>query len=131
MDDFSSFQLIAIPITGLALFVALLRIVHGSRPRWSNWLAAIISLAAGAAIYEPEITTTVARLLGIGRGADLLIYGVVIAFVISWFYFYQQHRKLQSALTSLVRKLAVDEALKRDDPTADTTREPPGDDGEG
>jgi hypothetical protein len=79
------------------------------RPRWL-WLLGIIVGSAGAVtIWDPQLTTRLARAAGITRGADLLLYLVALAFLGSWFYFYYRIRSLQNAVTTLVRELALRE----------------------
>lgn len=77
------------------------------RPGWLWLLGVIVGASAAVAIYDPELTTRVARLVGVQRGADLLIYIVALAFLGSWFYFYQKVRTLSNAVTALVRELAI------------------------
>jgi hypothetical protein len=86
------------------------RLYRRQRP---GWLALVGTLAGGTgalAIFDPDITTRIARAVGIGRGADLVSYIVAVAFLISWFYFYQRTRTLSIAVTALVRELAIRDA---------------------
>ena len=64
-------------------------------------------------------------MLGIGRGADLVIYLVAIAFLVSVFYFYHKYRQLSSELTEVVRSIALERA-SRDDAEAARTDDAPG-----
>jgi hypothetical protein len=73
-------------------------------------LGTVLGVLGAVAIFDPEITTRVARVVGIARGADLLIYLVALAFLGSWFYFYQRTRTLSNAVTALVRELAIRDA---------------------
>ena len=59
------------------------------------------------AIVHPPLTTDVARLLGIGRGADLASY---VAFLLAFFLIavlYARHQETQRALTHVVREMAI------------------------
>ena len=60
------FQLIALPIILLLFLRSLYRLIRGDRPRWGPLLGAVIWAAAGVAILRPQLTTAVARFLGIG-----------------------------------------------------------------
>jgi hypothetical protein len=83
------------------------RLRQRTRPGWVS-VAAIAAGAIGAVtVYDPELTTRAARAVGIARGADLLTYMVALAFLASWFYFYQKVRTLSNAVTALVRELAI------------------------
>ena len=74
------------------------------------WLA--FWMAAAGAILRPNITRTVAEVLGIGRGADLVMYCGILAAAIGFFHFYQRFRKIEANITKLVRHLAIEEATK-------------------
>jgi hypothetical protein len=101
------FQLIAVPIVVLLLLRSAIRAVRGDRPRWTALLGIVVWAAAGTAILAPDLTNRVAGWLGIGRGADLLIYVVALSFAVVAFYFYQRFRKLESQITEIVRELAI------------------------
>lgn len=64
-------------------------------------------LAAVVAIVFPEITGWVASLVGVGRGADLLLYGTVIAFVGYAFATRVERRRVDTQLTQIARAQAI------------------------
>jgi small membrane protein len=103
-----------IPFQFAGTFVCLLfaawslrRLVRRQRPRWLSLLGLLVGGVGAVTIVDPEITTDVARAVGIGRGVDLLTYLVALAFLGSWFYFYQRIRSLTIAVTAIVRELAI------------------------
>lgn len=103
-----------IPFQYAGIFVCLVLAGWGARswakhqvPGWLSLLAILLGGAGAVTIFDPELTTRVARRLGIARGADLLIYLVALAFIASWFYFYQRLRTLSNAVTVLTRELAI------------------------
>jgi len=112
----TAFQWIGLPLVAALFIRSAVRLLRGERPRFTILLGLVIWLAAAVAIYRPAITTEVARFLGIGRGADLLIYLVAIAFLVSVFYFYRKYRQLSSELTQVVRSIALDRARGTDTP---------------
>ena len=71
----------------------------------------LIALLAGLfAVLFPNYTNAIANVLGIGRGADLLLYGFVI-FVL--FYVVHQYRRQlwqQKVTTDLARAIALAQA---------------------
>ncbi len=75
--------------------------------------AAVLSLGVAGIVLviSPSLATRVALLLGVGRGADLLLYvGIVSALFLSAnFYFRIKHQEEQIA--TLVRTLAVSKAI--------------------
>lgn len=64
------------------------------------WMAGAVTIAM------PQITSQVANLLGIGRGADLVLYATALfgLFIVRHFYFHQ--RRLEVMITELVRREA-------------------------
>ena len=103
------FQLVTLPLVTLLFLRCVYRVIRRSRSRVGSFAGAVIWLAAGVAILRPEVTNELAELLGIGRGADLLLYLLAIAFLASVFYFYQKAHRLESDLTRVVRRLAIQE----------------------
>jgi small membrane protein len=73
------------------------------------WL--LVWAGVGVASAWPESTVIAARTLGIGRGADLVMYCSVLAMLVGFFYIYTRFRRLDRSLTLLVRRIALDNAL--------------------
>lgn len=63
--------------------------------------------AAGVAIAWPQLTARVARMLGIGRGADLVLYCAVVVTMIGFLMVYTRLRQVRRDLTLVVRHLAL------------------------
>ncbi|WP_083283611.1 DUF2304 domain-containing protein [Humibacillus sp. DSM 29435] len=61
-------------------------------------------------ILDPGIWTRLAQLVGIGRGADLILYGLVVAFFGFVVTTFRRFRELENRYTRLARRLALDEA---------------------
>ena len=80
------------------------------------WLA-VWALGATVIIW-PHFTAVAAHALGIGRGADLLLYSSVLVMFVAFFYVYTRFRKLDRELTLLVRRLAMQNAREGLPPTA-------------
>lgn len=72
----------------------------------------LLVLAAVAAIVFPEITGSIANFLGVGRGADLLLYGTVIAFVGFVFATRIEKRRVDAQLTQIARAQAIASARR-------------------
>jgi len=104
------FQLVTLPVTAVLFLRSLLLLIRGRRLSGPSLLGAATWLAAGLAILSPDLTTWIAKLLGIGRGADLLIYLLALAFLFLVFYLYQRFQRIESALTELARHIAIAEA---------------------
>jgi hypothetical protein len=67
-------------------------------------------LLAALSVLFPSWLTWLARLLGVGRGADLLLYALVIAFLSSLATTYRTTALLNRRITVLARKIALAEA---------------------
>ncbi|WP_447924804.1 DUF2304 family protein [Georgenia muralis] len=65
---------------------------------------------AVVSVLVPSWLTWLARLLGVGRGADLLLYALVIAFLSSLATTYRSTALLNRQITVLARKVALAEA---------------------
>jgi len=115
----NAFQAIFVP---LCVALALLVILRGLRDRSARRQTLFWTLlwtAAAVAIAVPESATLAARWLGIGRGADLVFYAAVLSGVAACLYFYQRCRRLEHALTEVVRREAIRRASHGNGLTAD------------
>jgi len=72
-------------------------------------LAGFVVLAVLSVLF-PSWLTILARFLGVGRGADLLLYALVIAFLSSLATTYRTTGLLNRRITVLARKVALAEA---------------------
>ena len=62
-------------------------------------------------IIDPSKTwTNLANALGIGRGADLILYGLVVAFFGFVVTTFKRFRSMETRYTRLARRIALDEA---------------------
>jgi hypothetical protein len=82
----------------------------------------LILLSAAVAIAFPSLIQQLATAIGIGRGADLVLYLFILAFLAVSFYLYARHVQLQRQLTQIVRHLAIKEA-RRGNATSAAQRE--------
>lgn len=65
-------------------------------------------LGAGAvAVIAPETTDQVAQLVGVGRGADLIVYLSIVAILFVLIHYYTKFVELQRNITQLTRELAI------------------------
>jgi hypothetical protein len=62
------------------------------------------------AVMRPDDLTALARLVGVGRGTDLVLYALVVAFMAGMFSFYQRFRVVDRRYTELARIVALREA---------------------
>lgn len=74
----------------------------------------LVALAAVAIIF-PEIPQAIAEIVGVGRGADLLLYGLVVAFIGSILASRAERNTLTAQITRLARAQAIAAAAKPHD----------------
>lgn len=104
------FQSLAIAMIALLLVREAVDIARGRRPYRFRLLRASMWFSAGIAIAFPNLIQVVAGFLGIGRGADVVLYSFVLAFLATAFFLYAQLLRQQQQITQLVRHLAIREA---------------------
>ena len=104
----SAFQyLVVLLLLLLAVLTVRAAVRGGIRKRIATfWL--LVWSVTGVTTLWPNSTAIAARALGIGRGADLLLYCSVLAMLVGFFYIYTRFRRLDRALTVLVRRLAIE-----------------------
>lgn len=101
--------LLLIAVAGL-LF-GFIRWQHGVRLQASKRLAFFGFLALNVwAVLRPDDVTAVAQRLGVGRGADLLLYLLVVAFIFVVLNFYLRFRDMSERFTDLARAVALRDA---------------------
>ena len=93
--------------------------IVAARRKWFTraacFLWCAVWVAAAAAVIWPEITSAIANVLGIGRGADLVSYGGIVAMLVGFWTLYVRLYRLRREITLLVRKLAILEARREYD----------------
>jgi hypothetical protein len=67
-------------------------------------------------IVNPEATNRLAHAVGVGRGADLVLYTFFPASISGFLHLYRRSRQQDERLTQLVRHLAILEARRPGDP---------------
>lgn len=72
----------------------------------------LFAVVAALSIFFPELLTHVARFFGIGRGTDLVLYGLIVSFLVFMATTYQRFRHLEATLTKLSRRIALDEVRR-------------------
>lgn len=72
-------------------------------------LLVAFAISAALSIFFPAVLTSVAQFLGIGRGTDLVLYALIVSFLVFMATTYQRFRQLESSVTKLARRVALDE----------------------
>ncbi len=105
----------ALLVFGLLAFTALELRGKGTASHLAvRRLVAVLILALGVTgIVFPDLVTELANLIGVGRGADLVLYALVIAFLFSTLGLYQRLSRLEDKYVTLSRQIAIDKALRQ------------------
>ena len=99
-------------LAGIALFgVLAMRGTQTAGRRALGRLAGLVVLAVGAvSVLDPNALTRVAKLVGVGRGADLLLYVLAVTFLIVVVIVFRRLAELEERYVTLARRLAISEA---------------------
>lgn len=98
--------LIAFALFGIVRAAKKYRSQQISRHWFMLW--SLLWLFVIAAAMWPQVTDRVANAVGVGRGADLLVYIAVVVLVYASFRTMTQLQKLHEEQTELVRRIAID-----------------------
>ena len=108
----SLFQLVAIPLLLVMMVVSARNLFQ--RARFLASLAWTLLWVAGlVAVINPNETTEVAKLVGIRRGADLLMYLSVLGFGVGFYVVSLRLRQMSREITLLTREVALLEAERK------------------
>jgi hypothetical protein len=83
------------------------RAASTKRQAGSKLVVFVVLMLAAVTVLFPSLTTDLAHAVGVGRGADLLLYCVTIVFLISLLSTYLQRQRDQRRVEQLARKLAI------------------------
>ncbi len=106
----STFQILSVLILGTFALRDLIGVLSRANGRGIRLLRLCVWSAAITAIINPGFPQAIANLLGIGRGADVVLYIFVLAFLWVSFFLYSCHLRVQRQVTQLARHIAIQEA---------------------
>lgn len=109
----SIIQVLIIVFALFAITRTILQFKRGAVTR--EWLLFWILFWAGAVTVAalPQTADAVARLVGVGRGADVVIYLSLIVIFYLIFRLYVKIEQVEGEITRLVRKLSLDDFEKK------------------
>jgi small membrane protein len=70
----------------------------------------LFAISAVMSIFFPTLLSQLARLVGVGRGVDLMLYAFIVSFLVYMSTTHQRFRQTETTLTKLSRRIALDEA---------------------
>jgi hypothetical protein len=107
--------IIKILLIAAALGVAVLVLrekVPGQKEAFRRIVGVLVVLAGIVAVLWPQLTTTVANAVGVGRGTDLVLYLLVTVFAYTALATAQRIHRLQHDITVLTRELALSRPVR-------------------
>lgn len=114
-------KIVLIQVVLIAVVVAVVARLFRSRGARSQAIRrlGLVLFAAFAvvSILFPEVWNQLAQLVGVGRGTDMVLYALVVAFLSFTVTTYIRFRDLEVRYTKLARRLALDEAAAALPPT--------------
>ena len=88
-----------------------------------------IGLLVTAAILVPSLANTVAHAIGVERGVNLIVYGLVLASIAQMITAYRREARAEARMARLARALALAHVLPPRDRGAREAPAPPSNDG--
>lgn len=110
----SLLQIVLLAIILFTLTRVILRMKEGRLEVGSFIFWVLIWITAIAAVLFPDVTTNIANQIGVGRGADAIIY---ISLIVLFYLIFRTNvamENIQQNLTQLVRELSLEKTKKRD-----------------
>ncbi len=99
--------LLTLLLVGLQAFRGSSRPVH--KVLWRGYLVLVLVVGSFAVIF-PDALTWIANRVGVGRGADLLLYGWCVTSLLVAVVLFRRLSELERRCTQLARTLAIHEA---------------------
>jgi small membrane protein len=97
--------------------------MRGARAQALRRLGLVVFAAfAVVSILVPDVWNRIAQLVGVGRGTDMVLYGLVVAFLSFMVTVYSRFRAMETSLTRLARRIALDDAQPSQGPEPDALR---------
>ena len=98
-------------LAALGAVVYFVRRAHNVRIRASKRIAFFVFIVVNVyAVLRPDDMTWIAQRVGVGRGTDLVVYLLVVAFVFGMLNTYLRQREISNHLTDLARTVALRDA---------------------
>lgn len=103
-------QFLLILILATALGLTWRRARQGALSRFAAALWSLLWFAAGVVTLLPDTASVFARFVGVGRGADAVIYLAIVLLYYLVFRIFVRLEKIDRDVTKLVREIAQREA---------------------
>lgn len=110
------FQIISLITLGSGMLLVVYRAAV-KRHRFGAWLVWLVVFgSAFFAILRPRWIASIATSVGVGRGADLVLYSLAIVTLFFFFIFYSKIKRTDREITKLVRYIALQHPVSQGKP---------------
>ena len=76
-------------------------------PIWASFAWSLLWIAVGTVAFIPEFANRLADVLGVGRGADVVVYSAIVVIIALLFRMSVRIEQLDRAITTVTRELAL------------------------
>lgn len=107
--------IVQIVLVLVVIFFSLMLIRGGSNAKHMavrRIMVLLFAVSAVLSIFFPTMLSQLARFVGVGRGTDLMLYAFIVSFLVYMSTTHQRFRQMETTLTKLSRRIALDEAEK-------------------
>jgi hypothetical protein len=104
------FQWLTLPVFAVFIVLYLRRVRHRQMSPLAGVVLSSVWVAAILVVLRPDLTTSIAEKMGIGRGSDLVLYVSSMILFAFTFHLYLTTRRQNHEITLLTRRLAHLEA---------------------
>lgn len=102
-----TFQVIFLPLLAVILALDLLGLLRGRGNRLVRLARVGVWIGAMTVVAVPQLSNLVAGWLGVGRGADVVMYLFMLAAPVAWFQIQTKQYVLERKLVELARTEAL------------------------
>jgi|GEM_PF-734256 len=105
------FQIVFVPLFAVTAVLGLVRVMRTrGRTRLNAAVLTLGALGGVVVVSIPQLSTTLSRQFGIGRGADFVVYVGLTVILYSLIWLYRRVGRLETQLTRLIRTHAIERA---------------------
>ena len=119
----SAFQIVGVTLAAVMVAVILPGMFRRPQQTRVRLGLIVVWLTAVVAILVPDVTMSAAAAVGIGRGADLLLYIAILVALVVLLAIYLRFSAVESQITELVRYVAISEVRRSQPNESDSGKE--------
>ncbi len=105
-------MIIRLLLIGLLCIVAAYAMLQRRRSPWAARLIVVCAALGSVLVLFPDMASQAARVVGVGRGVDLIFYLFIVLGLAVSFNIHLRLRQMSQTMTRLVREIAILESKK-------------------